>query len=139
MGRGCSSQRVCSTPLFSLLPAITALFSVSRPAQPAAHYRLQVFSFFNPVTPFPCSLSPRVPLALFSVLYRGLSPKRCLLLSVATPHSPRRHFGSMYITGETFLELRGTLRLPADSLLSPGVSISFCLNPNPSLPQDSRL
>lgn len=132
--RGCAL--LLSFPFFP--PSRPSSPSVVRPSPPLTT-GFRYFPFFNPVTPFPCSLSPRVPLALFSVLYRGLSPKRCLLLSVATPHSPRRHFGSMYMTGETFLQLRGTLRLPADSLLSPGVSISFCLNLNPSLPQDSRL
>lgn len=67
----------------------------------------------------------------------------CLLSSVATPHSARRHFGSMDITGETFLELRGTPRLPADHLLSFASFISFSpsLSPSssPSLLQDSRL
>lgn len=57
MGKGCSSQRVCSTPLFSLLPAITALFSCSPPAR-RSRTGSQVFVFFfflNPATPLPIS------------------------------------------------------------------------------------
>lgn len=51
----------------------------------------------------------------------------CLSSLVATLHSARRHFGSMDIAGETFLELWETPRLPADHLLSPSSSISFSL------------
>lgn len=53
MGRGCGSQRVCSTPLFSLLPAITALFSSSPLAQPAAHVQAPGIFLFYPATPLP--------------------------------------------------------------------------------------
>lgn len=51
----------------------------------------------------------------------------CLSSMVATLHSARRHFGSMDIAGETFLELWETPWLPADHLLSPSSSISFFL------------
>lgn len=80
MGRGCSSQRVCSTLLFSLLPAITALFSSSPPAQPAAHVQAPGIFYFLilrhlfPSFPLPCNLSPPLPLALLSVLHHGLPP-----------------------------------------------------------------
>lgn len=134
MGRGCSSQRVCSTLLFSLLPAITALFSFSPPAQPAAHIQAPGIFLFYPATPLPVFYCPIICLPRF------LSPsslsfimvfllQTCLSSSVATPHSARRHFGSMDITGETFLELRGTPGLPADHRLSPAFFISVCLSP----------
>lgn len=50
---------------------------------------------------------------------------------VATLHSARRHFGSMDITGQTFLELRGTPYFPADHLLFPASIISFFSVPVP--------
>lgn len=56
----------------------------------------------------------------------------CLSSMVATLHSARRHFGSMDIAGETFLELWETPRLPADHLLSPSSSISFFWSLSPS-------
>lgn len=49
----------------------------------------------------------------------------CLSSSGATLYSNRRHFGSMDITVGTFLELRGTPRLPAVHLLSPASIMSY--------------
>lgn len=84
MGKGCSSQRVCSTPLFSLLPAITALFSSSPLAQPAAHVQAPGILFFFILRhlflsiSLPYNFSPLVPLIVLPMLH-------CSLPSVNVP------------------------------------------------------
>ncbi|XP_034732661.1 uncharacterized protein LOC117947648 isoform X2 [Etheostoma cragini] len=122
--RGCAL--LLSFPFFP--PSRPSSPPVLRPSPPLT-YRLQVFFFFIlrhlfPSFSQPYNLSPPVPLALFSVLHHAIFPVNVFSSSVATLHSAGRHFHSMDITGETFLVLGGTPRLPADHLLSPASIIS---------------
>lgn len=147
MGRGCRSRRVCSTPLFSLIPAIAALFSSSRSAQPAAHvqapgiFRFLILHHLFLSVSTPCNLSPPDHFALLSPLRYGLPS---LNVSVVVGcHAARRHFGLLAKTGETFLQLGGTL-LAADRPLPcfHDLFLSLSHHPSstpPSLLQDSRL
>lgn len=125
MGKGCSSQRVCSTPLFSLLPAITALFSCSPPAR-RSRTGSQVFVFFfflNPATPLPISRA-----ALRSSTFtsprphsRPSSPSSLPLVRTRRRQLPRCSPPAAILAVWTWQQklFGSSVGLPADHLLSP--------------------
>lgn len=126
--RGCAL--LLSFPFFP--PSRPSSPPVLRPSPPLT-YRLQVFFFFILrhlfqvffTALYSFSSGHSRPLSLSSIMVFVLL--MYLSSSVATLHSARRHFGSIDIAGETFLELRGSPSLPADHLLSPALSVSFFL------------